>query len=43
MYSPYQAYGNMLAQAVLKSKQNLHDFFPINLAARTMAYRIAYN
>jgi len=42
MYSPYQAYGNMLTQGVTKSKAMLHDYFPINLAARTMAYRI-YN
>jgi hypothetical protein len=42
MYSPYQAYGNMMAQGILKSKSTLKEFFPINLAARTMAYRI-YN
>jgi len=43
MYSPYQAYGNLLATGIAKSKQNLYDYFPINLASRTMAYRIAYN
>jgi hypothetical protein len=43
MYAPYQAYGNMLAQGVMKTMQVLHANFPINLAARTMAYRIDHN
>lgn len=43
MYSPYQAYGNLLAQGITKSKQNMMEFFPINMASRTMAYRLAHN
>jgi len=40
LYSPYQAYGNLLAQGITKSKQVMMNFFPINLASRTMAYRL---
>jgi len=42
-YAPYQAYGNMLTQGVLSSLKSLKTYLPISFAARTMAYRIAYN
>lgn len=42
-YAPYQAYGNMLTDGIRQSVMNLHDYFPVNLAARTMAYRLYYN
>lgn len=37
-YSRYQAYGNMLTQGVESSLKDLETHFPINLAARTIAY-----
>lgn len=43
MYSPYQAYGNLLATGITNSKKMLMENFPINLASRTMAYRLYYN
>lgn len=37
-YAKYQAYGNMLTQSVESSLKDLVTHFPINLAARSIAY-----
>lgn len=38
-YNTYQAYANMLAQTVHTSLYEIGKYFPVNIAARTVAYR----
>jgi len=39
-YNTYQAYANMMVQTISSSLKQIGTYFPINIAARTLAYRM---